>query len=37
VDERTGRLYLPSAQYVAAPGGRFRTVPGTFHVLVVAP
>jgi DNA-binding beta-propeller fold protein YncE len=37
VDERTGRLYLPSAQYVAAPGGRFSTVPGTFHVLVVGP
>jgi DNA-binding beta-propeller fold protein YncE len=39
VDERTGRLYLPAAQYEPPPagGGRPRTVPGTFQVLVVAP
>jgi DNA-binding beta-propeller fold protein YncE len=37
-DERTGRVYLPTAQYEAAPGGgRPRVVPGTFQVLVVAP
>ena len=34
LDERTGRLYLPSAQYTVA-GGRFSIVPGTFHILVV--
>lgn len=38
VDERTGRIYLPTAQYRAAPdGGRPRPQPGTFEVLVVAP
>jgi YVTN family beta-propeller protein len=36
LDERTGRLYLPSAQYVVS-AGRFSTVPGTFHVIVVGP
>lgn len=34
VDERTGRLYLPSAQYQVG-NGRFSIVPGTFHMLVV--
>lgn len=34
LDERTGRIYLPSAQYVAQ-NGRFSTAPGTFHILVV--
>jgi DNA-binding beta-propeller fold protein YncE len=34
VDERTGRIYLPSAEYTVA-NGRFATVPGTFHMLVV--
>jgi YVTN family beta-propeller protein len=38
VDDRTGRVYLPTAQYVlAAGGGRPTTVPGTFQVLVVGP
>jgi len=38
VDERSGRVYLPTAQYVVpAGGGRPTTVPGTFHVLVVGP
>ena len=39
IDERTGRLYLPTAQYQAAAtaGGRPSVVPGTFEVLVVAP
>lgn len=38
VDERTGRLYLPTATYVAASGGGRPTVtPGSFKVLVVAP
>lgn len=36
LDPRTGRLYLPSAQYVVS-AGRFSTVPGTFHVIVVGP
>jgi len=34
LDERTGRIYLPSAQYTVADG-RFSIVPGTFHILVV--
>ncbi|HEV2532132.1 YncE family protein [Phenylobacterium sp.] len=38
VDERTGRIYLPTAEYVApAGGGRPTTVPGTFQILVVGP
>lgn len=38
LDERTGRIYLPSAQYVLpAGGGRPTVVPGTFHMLVVGP
>lgn len=39
VDERTGRIYLPAAQYgpPATPGGRPSAVPGSFVVLVVAP
>jgi YVTN family beta-propeller protein len=36
LDARSGRLYLPSAQYVAR-AGRFSVVPGTFHLLVVGP
>jgi DNA-binding beta-propeller fold protein YncE len=37
LDERSGRLYLPTAKYgaAAAPGRRPPTVPGTFQVLVV--
>ena len=38
IDERTGRLYLPAADYVfPAGGGRPTMTPGTFQVLVVAP
>lgn len=39
IDERTGRLYLPTAQYqaAAATGGRPSATPGTFEVLVVGP
>ena len=38
VDEKTGWLYLPSAEYAPATGGgRPTPIPGTFHVLVVAP
>jgi DNA-binding beta-propeller fold protein YncE len=39
VDERTGRVYLPTATYAPPAGGVGRpiTVPGTFQVLVVAP
>ena len=38
VDEKTGRLYLPTAAY-SLPGGGGRPVaqPGTFEILVVAP
>lgn len=37
LDERTGRLYLPSAEFgpSATPGGRPTMKPGTFQVLVV--
>lgn len=38
LDARTGRLYLPAADYVfPAGGGRPTMTPGTFQVLVVAP
>ncbi|MDE2488110.1 MAG: hypothetical protein KGO51_12015 [Alphaproteobacteria bacterium] len=37
LDEASGRLYLPTAQYVLPPGGGYKVVPGTFQVLVVAP
>jgi DNA-binding beta-propeller fold protein YncE len=37
LDERTGRLYLPSATYgpPASPGGRPTLVPGSFRLIVV--
>jgi hypothetical protein len=37
LDERTGRVYLPTAQFgpPATPGGRPSRLPGTFQVLVV--
>ena len=37
LDERTGRVYLPTSQFgpPATPGGRAARVPGTFQVLVV--
>ena len=37
IDTGTGRIYLPSAQYLppAAPGQRPQTKPGTFEVLVL--
>lgn len=39
LDERTGRVYLPSAGFTlaATAGGRPTVTPGTFHLLVVAP
>ena len=39
VDEKTGKVYLPTAKYdmTAAATGRFTTLPGTFVVLVVSP
>jgi DNA-binding beta-propeller fold protein YncE len=38
LDERTGRLYLPSADYLPAEGGqRPKMKPGSFRLLVVAP
>ncbi|WP_239000603.1 YncE family protein [Novosphingobium pentaromativorans] len=37
LDPRTGKLYLPTAKWGAAPAGqRPKPVPGTFHVLVVS-
>ena len=37
LDPKTGRIYLPSAEYdaPAQPGGRPRMKPGSFAVLVV--
>ena len=37
LDERTGRVYLPTSQFgpPATPGGRPPRIPGTFQVLVV--
>ena len=38
VDPRTGALYLPTARFVATPGGgRPTATPGSFELLVVAP
>ena len=37
VDEKTGRLYLPTAQYTLQPGQRPVPTPGTFEILVVSP
>ncbi len=37
LDPKTGKLYLPTAKYTLAAGGRPLTTPGTFEVLVVAP
>lgn len=39
VDPRTGRIYLPSAQYLppAKAGERPRMVPGSFRLLVIDP
>ncbi|MDB5446611.1 MAG: gluconolactonase [Phenylobacterium sp.] len=39
LDDRTGRLYLPTAKYgpPPAPGARPSPLPGTFHILVVSP
>jgi hypothetical protein len=38
-DAKTGKLYLPTAQYQlpVAPGTRPQTVPGTFEIVVVGP
>lgn len=38
LDPVSGRLYLPAAQFAAAPEGqRPSAVPGTFHLVVLAP
>jgi DNA-binding beta-propeller fold protein YncE len=39
LDSRTGRIYLPSADYAApvAPARRGTQVPGSFQVIVVSP
>jgi DNA-binding beta-propeller fold protein YncE len=38
LDERTGRLYLPSADFLpAVAGARAQVKPGSFRLLVVAP
>lgn len=36
-DPRTGRLFLPAADYTVGTDGRPHTVDGTFRVLVVTP
>jgi YVTN family beta-propeller protein len=36
-DPSTGLLYMPTANYVKAHNGKFKTVRGTFRVLVVNP
>ena len=35
IDPKNGRLYLPSADFTAAPGGRPAAGPGTFKVLAI--
>ena len=37
IDPRSGRVYLPAAEYGARPagGGRAPVVPGSFKILVV--
>lgn len=38
LDPKSGKLYLPTAEFVAPPGGgRPVAQPGTFHILVVTP
>jgi DNA-binding beta-propeller fold protein YncE len=39
LDPATGRVYLPTARFGAAPagGGRPQALPGSFHILVVSP
>ena len=38
IDERTGQVFLPSAEYAApAGGGRAAMTPGSFKLLVVSP
>lgn len=37
LDPKTGRVYLPRADYKAAADGKRTRVPGTFEVLVVSP
>ena len=37
LDAKTGRLYLPRAEYKPGADGESKRVPGTFEVLVVAP
>jgi DNA-binding beta-propeller fold protein YncE len=35
IDPKTGRLYLPSADFAAEPGGKPAPVPGSFKILVL--
>ena len=37
VDLKTGKIYLPSAAYTLAAGGRPTPTPGTFQIIVVSP
>ena len=37
IDPATGRLYLPSADFVATPGGRPTAVAGSFRILMLEP
>jgi len=38
LDEATGRIFMPSAQFKPAEAGKFpQAVPGTAHLLIFAP
>ena len=37
IDERTGQVFLPSAEYSTAADGRRTVTPGSFKLLVVSP
>jgi DNA-binding beta-propeller fold protein YncE len=37
LDPKSGRIYLPAAEYKKGTDGKSKRVPGTFQVLVVAP
>jgi DNA-binding beta-propeller fold protein YncE len=37
IDPKTGKLYLPSADFTPVPGGRPQATAGTFKILVLGP
>jgi hypothetical protein len=38
LDSQTGKVYLPTAEFAAAePGERPAALPGSFHLVVLAP